>query len=645
MPSTGFKLPGARTVDAGSGTWTNDVNVLADDGVEATFSLAVKNTTGRWLIGQTFGFDTAVPAGATIDQVNIRMEYRVNTTGGIANPELQAFVSGVAVGAVRAASPLEPLTLTINTFDITADRSWTRADLLNGTFTLRCRGRNGNSATDPSYRWDLIAVEVVYTEPAGDITGTADVVLPTLGADAIGHVDVGPSRQFDGTDDLIRLGSVSGLSGLGAGPFTVAVVVNRDPADTSGTVFWVCEAATPGTSRLNIVAVATEYRSVIDASTQGFGSAGTPATGVWLFIAVTKASGSAAARIHIYNYSAGTWHHSNANNVQADAVRAYDSVQLGGATGNFQNGKVAAAGSWSTVLNDATIEGLELSLQSWADAGADAIWALNQASTATTVVDLIGNADQTALTGSTVADDGPQPFDFTITQGVEGTAAVILPALAADATGAVDVEGTVTTVLPALSATAAGTVDVEGTAAATLPALGATAAGGVTVTGTSVTVLPALTASVAGTVEVSGVAGTADATLPALSATLAGELDITGTVPTLLPALASTAAGEVAIDGTATVLLPTLGTSLVGTVDTSGVIGTLTAALPALSATAAGALAVEGITVAVLPVLIVSLTGTGPITADLYPMHFVYVETTRHGTYNQFSHIVHQEEP
>jgi hypothetical protein len=166
MPSTGFLLPTARTVDTGSGTWTLDSNILADDGAEATFALTVKNTAGRWLIGQSFGFDSAIPAGATIDQVNIRMEYRVNNTGGIANPELQAFVSGGAVGAVRAGSPAEPTTLTLNTFDITADRAWTRADLLNGTFDLRCRGRNGNSTNDPSYRWDYLAVEVVYTEPA-----------------------------------------------------------------------------------------------------------------------------------------------------------------------------------------------------------------------------------------------------------------------------------------------------------------------------------------------------------------------------------------------------------------------------------------------------------------------------------------------
>jgi phage tail sheath gpL-like len=169
MPSTGFKLPAGRTIDAGSGTWTNDVNVLADDGLEATFSLTTKNASGRWLHGNTFGFNSAIPAGATITQVQIRCEYRVNSTGGIANPEMAVFVGGVQQGTTRACSPLEPTTLTLNTFDVTADRAWTRADLLDGQLVVSIRGRNGNSTTDPSYRWDHLAVEVVYSEaPAGD---------------------------------------------------------------------------------------------------------------------------------------------------------------------------------------------------------------------------------------------------------------------------------------------------------------------------------------------------------------------------------------------------------------------------------------------------------------------------------------------
>jgi hypothetical protein len=38
--------------------------------------------------------------------------------------------------------------------------------LLDANFALKIRGRNGNSTSDPSYRWDYIAVQVTYTELA-----------------------------------------------------------------------------------------------------------------------------------------------------------------------------------------------------------------------------------------------------------------------------------------------------------------------------------------------------------------------------------------------------------------------------------------------------------------------------------------------
>jgi hypothetical protein len=177
MPDTGWVLPTATTVDAGSGTWTNNGNITTDDGTEATFSLTSKNTSGRWNRGQTFGFDSSIPVGSTITLVEIRSEWRVNNAGGIANLEMQAFVSGTGVGSVRANSA-EPTTLTTDTFDITADRSWVRADLLNGTFEIRIRGRNGNSTTDPSYRWDHVAARITYVSELGRFKTSAGVSKP-----------------------------------------------------------------------------------------------------------------------------------------------------------------------------------------------------------------------------------------------------------------------------------------------------------------------------------------------------------------------------------------------------------------------------------------------------------------------------------
>lgn len=178
MAVTGWIVPTANTVEAGSGTWTNDTNIRTDDGTEATFSLAVKNTAGRWNAGQTFGLGALIPAGSTITKVEIRAEWRVNSTSGIATLGLQSFVSAGAVGAERT-NATEPTTLTTDTFDVTADRTWTRANLLDGTFELKVRGTNGNSTNDPSYRVDHIAVQVTYTPITGAaaLTGTGSATV------------------------------------------------------------------------------------------------------------------------------------------------------------------------------------------------------------------------------------------------------------------------------------------------------------------------------------------------------------------------------------------------------------------------------------------------------------------------------------
>lgn len=252
MTSTGWVVPTARTVDAGSGTWTNDANVLVDDGTEATFSLTSKNTTGRALRGQTFGFDSLIPAGSTVDTVEIRAEWRVNSTSGVGNLELQAFVSGSAVGSVNTNSA-EPTTLTTNSYNITAARSWTRADLLNGTLELRTWGRNGNSTNDPSYRWDAIAVQVAYTAvveatlaaPLGSLTGaiaagvqqeaTLAAPLGSLTANADATVEAGGA-----THEAVLDGPLGALTGAASGtvehPATLAGPLGEMAGAAAGTV-------------------------------------------------------------------------------------------------------------------------------------------------------------------------------------------------------------------------------------------------------------------------------------------------------------------------------------------------------------------------------------------------------------------------
>lgn len=175
MATTGFRFP---TTDAAvSGSWTNATNVQADDGAVAVCNIAAKNTTGVREQGG-FGFSTAVlPDAATITQVNLRVEWRVQT-----NASVIAFLGARArvttTDLTLHENAAEPITLTVETFDITAERAWTPADFRDGTFKTRLQGRNGNDASDPGYEFDYVAVEVVYSV-SSPVTVTPDTASLT----------------------------------------------------------------------------------------------------------------------------------------------------------------------------------------------------------------------------------------------------------------------------------------------------------------------------------------------------------------------------------------------------------------------------------------------------------------------------------
>ena len=151
---------------AASGTsWTNPTNVNADDAADAVYTIAAKNTTGNELTVSSFGFDASIPAGATINQVDLVVEHYVSTGSGIAHLE-QAVRTGGTTGTFQTNSA-EPTTATQTTYASIArpgGGSWTRDDLLDATFEVRIRARSGNNATSVDYKGDYARVVVTYTE-------------------------------------------------------------------------------------------------------------------------------------------------------------------------------------------------------------------------------------------------------------------------------------------------------------------------------------------------------------------------------------------------------------------------------------------------------------------------------------------------
>jgi hypothetical protein len=166
VAETGYRF--ATSTTASTGTWTSTGNFFATDGAEGNCNIASKNVSSIQVLNN-FGFTTSVlPDTATIDQVLLQSVWRVTSAGGIAVLAVAALVSGARLSTYK--NSLEPTSLTTQVFDITADRAWQPADFRDGTLTVEMRPNNGNSATNPGYRFDSVSLNALYTIPAPPAT-------------------------------------------------------------------------------------------------------------------------------------------------------------------------------------------------------------------------------------------------------------------------------------------------------------------------------------------------------------------------------------------------------------------------------------------------------------------------------------------
>lgn len=149
------QFPTANEGDATAvGPWTNPDNAHADDAIDATVSQGPIGETEYGNLWKNFGFDSALPADASIEAVKIILE-----SGQTAGGDMGA--RAVIDGVFQAAHPfLGPDTYpVVHTIDVSADRAWTRTDLLNAHFKVSVH--SGGGAFDTA-QMDYVKVEVTY---------------------------------------------------------------------------------------------------------------------------------------------------------------------------------------------------------------------------------------------------------------------------------------------------------------------------------------------------------------------------------------------------------------------------------------------------------------------------------------------------
>lgn len=237
-----------------------------------------------------------------------------------------------------------------------------------------------------------------------------------------------PVREFDGSsaDELVT--DIGDLSGMAYGTFGAIFKITGDTGDSQTII---------GLHQSDDTEVVHWWSASVGTSPGEFGLTGpladvstTFAVGDWCLGVFRKPTGSEVARISLYNFSTDTWQHADAASAESDwtapGVGGTTYFSWRASTEEWIQGRVAVRAAWSNSVpwpanssGDSQIEaaGLEVSLDNWADAFPDALWAFNQDATTTPVSDLTGGgADETSVTGTTVITNDPVPgFSYVIT--------------------------------------------------------------------------------------------------------------------------------------------------------------------------------------------------------------------------------------
>lgn len=136
---------------SGGAGWTTPSNIGADDGAAASVSIS-PGLLSSVLYATTFGFDAAIPDGATINSVTLYVEWRASGTNVI------GYAGPLAAGLSTT------FTITQGPLSITS-----RSQLLDGVFQVGVQGENitepGQSRT---FYVDFVRVTVDFTPPGAD---------------------------------------------------------------------------------------------------------------------------------------------------------------------------------------------------------------------------------------------------------------------------------------------------------------------------------------------------------------------------------------------------------------------------------------------------------------------------------------------
>lgn len=263
--ATTAKLPSAHTAVSSTGWPTNTAYVWDEPITGATYASCAPAKNGTNSGDFTgFGFDSAIPAGSTINSVTIDGIWRVSSVASIETLGVQAFVGGSGQGTELTKDDFAAAN-TDYTFSHGVT-GLTRDNLLNANFAVRMRASRGNTNTSYTAYLKYVRVTVDYTEGAPEArSGTATSVTA-----------VGALGTATGTRTVSSAAAaVTAVGALG----TAVGEASVQGESRSGTAVAVAASATIGTAAGTrsgaAAAVALVAASLIGAATGARAAEGT----------------------------------------------------------------------------------------------------------------------------------------------------------------------------------------------------------------------------------------------------------------------------------------------------------------------------------------------------------------------------------
>ena len=221
------------------------------------------------------------------------------------------------------------------------------------------------------------------------------------------------SRQFDTSGGTDSITFSAGNAPPDQGPITVAVLAKA--TSTAGWTGWMAAGRKSGAAVWGFLTSNNAGPKLFAENDFGTGVAGLSTS--WRWYVMTKASGSALPRFHVWDL-AGAWSHTSNDVNTADGTGPIDTIYVGSQTGsaNGWRGSIAVVAAWASELSDVGIEAaMTLSAADTFGAARDWMIRLNQASAADAVTDdTAGGGDQTAISGTTVDADDPAGYDYSL---------------------------------------------------------------------------------------------------------------------------------------------------------------------------------------------------------------------------------------